>query len=129
MFGSSSAQGAGETSSSSAGPAAFGNEYTLDEPLWRTVQRDVMAIGRNLRSVLIPVDWKLAGHQAQLSNWDLWGPLIFMLTLAVTLSWNEKKASSVFSLVFTEVACGALVLTVNVILMGGDIVFFQARPP
>lgn len=29
-------------------------------------------------------------------------------------------------LVFTEVALGAVVLTVNVVLLGGDIVFFQS---
>jgi hypothetical protein len=28
--------------------------------------------------------------------------------------------------VFTEVALGAVILTVNVILLGGDIVFFQS---
>jgi len=101
-------------------------ENTLDEPIWETLKRDLFTIGRNLRSVLIPVDWDFGKHQAALHNWDLWGPLIFMLSLAITLSVGEKKPSDVFALVFTEVALGAIVLTVNVILLGGNIVFFQS---
>eukprot|EP00775_Hariotina_reticulata_P011269 gene11269-11419_t len=114
-----------------ATPAGFGgtgffDENTLDESIWQTLKRDVFTIGRNLRSVLIPVNWDFQNHQAALHNWDLWGPLIFMLSLAITLSVGEKKPSDVFALVFTEVALGAVVLTVNVILLGGNIVFFQS---
>lgn len=111
-----------------AGYAAGGTfvESTLDESIWQTLKRDVLTIGRNLRSVLIPVNWDFQNHQAALHNWDLWGPLIFMLGLAITLSVGEKKPSDVFALVFTEVALGACVLTINVILLGGNIVFFQS---
>jgi hypothetical protein len=51
-------------------------ENTLDEPVWRTIWRDVTAIGRNLRSVLIPINWKFANRDQALRNWDLWGPLV-----------------------------------------------------
>eukprot|EP00877_Chromochloris_zofingiensis_P010806 jgi/Chrzof1/597/Cz01g21230.t1 len=102
------------------------DESTLDESVWSTLKRDMLTIGRNLRSVLIPVNWDFHKHSAQLHNWDLWGPLIFMLALAITLSAGEKKPSDVFALVFTEVALGAVVLTVNTILLGGNIVFFQS---
>ncbi|MEW5309809.1 MAG: hypothetical protein WDW38_001666 [Sanguina aurantia] len=101
-------------------------EDTLDETVWRTVGRDLLTIARNTRSVLIPVNWNFKGSDQALGNWDLWGPLLFMLVLASTLSIGESNPSSVFSLVFAEVAIGAVVLTVNVILLGGDIVFFQA---
>ncbi|GBF93743.1 hypothetical protein Rsub_06075 [Raphidocelis subcapitata] len=121
---------------SAAAPTGFGgggggggggwDENTLDEPVWHTLKRDVITIGRNLRSVLIPINWDFTNSSAALGNWDLWGPLIFMLSLAITLSAGEKKPSDVFALVFTEVALGAVVLTVNVILLGGDIVFFQS---
>ncbi|KIY99162.1 Protein YIPF6 [Monoraphidium neglectum] len=117
-----------------AAPLGFGGggstgvwvENTLDEPVWATLRRDVYTIGRNMRSVLIPIDWDFTNSAAALGNWDLWGPLIFMLGLAITLSAGEKKPSDVFALVFTEVALGAVVLTINVILLGGDIVFFQS---
>lgn len=59
-------------------PAAGGgfDESTLDESIWQTLKRDVLTIGRNLRSVLIPVNWDFQNHQAALHNWDLWGPLV-----------------------------------------------------
>lgn len=64
-----------------ATPAGFGgtgffDENTLDESIWQTLKRDVFTIGRNLRSVLIPVNWDFQNHQAALHNWDLWGPLV-----------------------------------------------------
>ncbi|GLI68566.1 hypothetical protein VaNZ11_013032 [Volvox africanus] len=101
-------------------------EYTLDEPIWKTIWRDIVTIARNLRSVLIPVNWKFHGQAQALRNWDLWGPLVFMLVLAIVLSVHETNASQVFAMVFAEVALGAIILTVNVILLGGELVFFQA---
>lgn len=72
---------------SAAPPAGFGGgpagghvgtweENTLDEPVWVTLKRDVLTIGRNLRSVLIPINWDFGGSSAALGNWDLWGPLV-----------------------------------------------------
>ncbi|KXZ56205.1 hypothetical protein GPECTOR_1g178 [Gonium pectorale] len=106
--------------------SAIPDEYTLDEPVWKTIWRDIVTIARNLRSVLIPVNWKFHGQAQALRNWDLWGPLVFMLVLAIVLSWGENNASQVFAMVFAEVALGAIVLTINVILLGGELVFFQA---
>jgi hypothetical protein len=51
------------------------DDNTLDEPVWETLKRDVITIGRNLRSVLIPVNWDFENTGA-LHNWDLWGPLV-----------------------------------------------------
>ncbi len=51
------------------------DENTLDESIWETLKRDVFTIGRNLRSVLIPVNWDF-NNQGALHNWDLWGPLV-----------------------------------------------------
>lgn len=39
---------------------------------------------------------------------------------------NHGTVVLVLQLVFTEVALGAVVLTVNTILLGGNIVFFQS---
>ncbi|GFR41502.1 hypothetical protein Agub_g2196, partial [Astrephomene gubernaculifera] len=102
-------------------------EYTLDEPVWKTIWRDIVTIARNLRSVLVPVNWKFHGQAQALRNWDLWGPLIFMLVLAIVLSAGKNgDPQTVFAMVFAEVALGAIVLTINVILLGGELVFFQA---
>jgi hypothetical protein len=51
-------------------------EDTLDESVCATIMRDVFTIGRNLRSVLIPINWKASNRDQALRNWDLWGPLV-----------------------------------------------------
>merc|ERR1719197_1534089 len=63
-----------------------------------------------------------------LKDWDLWGPLILCLMLATLLSWFApyEQASLVFASVFVIVCCGAAVVTVNALLLGGDISFFQS---
>jgi hypothetical protein len=51
-------------------------ENTIDEPVWDTIRRDVVTIGRNLKAVLVPVHGEFSGREAALRNWDLWGPLV-----------------------------------------------------
>lgn len=113
--------------STSSAPVNLVDDNTIDESVFKTIWRDIVTIGKNLRSVLIPINWNFNNNNQDqaLRNWDLWGPLvravrlrklkmffidharmgattflnmqIFMLWLAVTLSWGEKKASEVFS--------------------------------
>lgn len=92
----------------------------------QTLKRDALTVGRNLRAVLVPAGWDFDSGGAALQDWDLWGPLLFMLALAITLSVGEREPSDVFALVFTEVGVGSLVLTANVTLLGGSVVFFQS---
>lgn len=56
-----------------------------------------------------------------LRNWDLWGPLIFCLLLALLLSlkMGEQK-SLVFSGVFAMVWIGEAVVTLQIKLLGGN---------
>merc|ERR1712008_384675 len=63
-----------------------------------------------------------------LKNWDLWGPLILCLMLATLLSWFAPydQKSLVFASVFVIVWLGAAVVTVNALLLGGNISFFQS---
>lgn len=82
---------------STSGPAGFGNvSNTLDEPIWETVKRDIVRIYRNLIMVVFPFKDR-SQQSAALRNWDLWGPMVFTLTLAVTLSIGAAKPSSTFS--------------------------------
>jgi hypothetical protein len=60
----------------SSAPVMMMEESTLDESVFKTIGRDVMTIGRNLRSVLIPINWKFSNRDQALRNWDLWGPLV-----------------------------------------------------
>ena len=63
-----------------------------------------------------------------LRDWDLWGPLIVCLVLAVLLSIKAPvgQASLVFAAVFCAVWFGSAVVTVNAQLLGGTISFFQS---
>jgi protein YIPF6 len=63
-----------------------------------------------------------------LRDWDLWGPLIVCLGLAVLLSMDAPvgQASLVFATVFCAVWFGAAVVTINTQLLGGTISFFQS---
>jgi hypothetical protein len=116
--------------SGNSSPSGFGNQHhehvsTLDEPVWQTILRDMKRIYANLVLVVFP--FKNRDQQSSaLRNWDLWGPMTFTLALAICLSIGSPNASSVFSLVFGTLSLGAVVLTVNVVLLGGNIGFFQS---
>ena len=109
--------------SSSSGPPL----NTLDEPIRATFARDLKRVGANLVLVAAPFGGRARDAQtAALRNWDLWGPMTFALLLAVALSAGSPKPGAVFSLVFGLCAGGAVVLTANVVLLGGNIGFFQS---
>ena len=85
--------------------------------------RDLKKIGFKLKYVLRP---RMQSEKVdQLRDWDLWGPLIFCLLLALTLSLStagdkgEDTASLVFGIVFVVVWLGAAIVTVNALLLGG----------
>jgi hypothetical protein len=63
-----------------------------------------------------------------LRDWDLWGPLVLCLVLAVALSLRApaRQSSQVFAAVFCVVWVGGTVVTVNAQLLGGTISFFQS---
>ena len=106
----------------------MGPDYgTLDEPVTDTIMRDLRMVGNKMMCVLNP---RKANIQT-LKDWDLWGPLILCLMLATMLSWFApyEQKSLVFASVFVIIWCGAAVVTVNALLLGGNISFFQVRPP
>ncbi|RCI04686.1 hypothetical protein CU098_005632 [Rhizopus stolonifer] len=98
-------------------------EDTLDEPVSVTILRDVKQVGRKLQQVLHP-----KGDRSVLKDWDLWGPLILCLALAITLSTSVPSDQSVpiFTGVFVIVWLGAAVVTMNAKLLGGSVSFFQS---
>jgi hypothetical protein len=89
-------------------------ENTLDEPVWATLKRDVFTIGRNLRSVLIPINWDFTNSSTALGNWDLWGPLVrwgwgggvlSALGVMQLLACELNKAAACFSNRLSAVSC------------------------
>lgn len=115
----------GAGGSSMAGISGPTLDYgTLDEPVSQTIMRDVRMVGNKMMCVLNP---RKANIQT-LKDWDLWGPLILCLMLATLLSWFApyEQASLVFASVFVIIWVGAAVVTVNALLLGGNISFFQS---
>lgn len=121
---------------------------TLDEPVRETIMRDVRSVASKLKVVLLPMERSLpyGGYAGvsqsetidltqrdkqiieSLRDWDLWGPLVVCLGLAVLLSLKAPvgQASMVFAAVFCAVWLGSAVVTVNAQLLGGTISFFQS---
>ncbi|CAL0325576.1 unnamed protein product [Lupinus luteus] len=108
-------------------PTGFGSPpNTLTEPVWDTVKRDLSRIVSNLKLVVFPNPFREDPGKA-LRDWDLWGPFFFIVFLGLVLSWSASvKKSEVFAVAFALLAAGAVILTLNVLLLGGHIIFFQS---
>ncbi|KAH3674472.1 hypothetical protein WICMUC_003310 [Wickerhamomyces mucosus] len=145
----------------------FSGGDTLDEPVWKTLQRDIHSIGIKLFSVIWPASLsKLAKVQQHnlliyarntgvnlginydevtnnLENdisstiddsdlkkldWDLWGPLVFILLFSVIVGVLSPTTSNsvVFSGVFTLIWVTFAIIAINIQLLGGTISFFSA---
>uniref|UniRef100_A0A0D9ZZQ7 Protein YIP n=1 Tax=Oryza glumipatula TaxID=40148 RepID=A0A0D9ZZQ7_9ORYZ len=99
---------------------------TLTEPVLDTVKRDLARIVSNLKLVVFPNPFREDPGKA-LRDWDLWGPFFFIVFLGLILSWSASvKKSEVFAVAFAVLAAGAIILTLNVLLLGGRINFFQS---
>ena len=107
-------------------PTQENDSSTLDEPVLQTIKRlssfslaksslssslsgDLLGVFRKLSYVLIPRQ-----SSTILQQWDLWGPLILITTLAILLQSNATKASNgvEFAEVFSLMFLGAIVITV-----------------
>jgi hypothetical protein len=62
-----------------------------------------------------------------LRDWDLWGPFLLCLLLAILLSISAPpgQAAQLFTGVFTIVTFGAIIATCNIMLLGSSVEFFQ----
>nr|POF00977.1 protein yipf6 like [Quercus suber] len=140
---------------------------TIDESVWETLKRDLLAVWEKMRQVLYPkyllggvmargggiggaereesgglaggagalghirglvgrwpdADTVLQGGMSEgLRDWDLWGPLLFCLLLSLFLSINARddQRSLVFSGVFATVWLGEAIVTLQIKLLGGN---------
>eukprot|EP00054_Salpingoeca_dolichothecata_P015207 m.87041 g.87041 ORF g.87041 m.87041 type:complete len:209 (+) comp21377_c0_seq1:704-1330(+) len=95
---------------------------TLDEPVSTTLLRDLKAIFSKFYHVLLP-------HKSRrlLHDWDLWGPLLLTVCLALLLRSNaaDSQKTQIFTGVFFIIWCGSTVITINNKLLGGTLSFFQ----
>ncbi|KAE8290376.1 Protein YIPF6 YIP1 family member 6 [Larimichthys crocea] len=98
---------------------------TLDEPVKETILRDLRAVGNKFVHVLYP-----KRSTALLRDWDLWGPLLLCVTLALLLQGgaadSDDQGGPQFAEVFVIVWFGSIIITLNSKLLGGTISFFQS---
>ncbi|KAM9441297.1 protein YIPF6 [Clarias gariepinus] len=98
---------------------------TLDEPVKDTILRDLKAVGQKFVHVMYPKK-----SSALLRDWDLWGPLLLCVALALMLQGgtadSKDDGGPQFAEVFVIVWFGSIIITVNSKLLGGTISFFQS---
>ena len=88
-----------------------------------------MRIWQKLRVVINPFKpVESVEKRKEIRNWDLWGPFIFCLMLAVVLSsaTNADDKTLLFEIVFIIVWLGGAIIALNGQLLGGTISFFQS---
>lgn len=100
---------------------------TLNESIRQTIMRDLKAVGRKFMHVLYP----RKSNNTLLRDWDLWGPLILCVSLALMLQKSSVDGkndggSPEFAEVFVIIWFGAVTITLNSKLLGGNISFFQS---
>ncbi|KAL0266402.1 UNVERIFIED_CONTAM: hypothetical protein PYX00_008951 [Menopon gallinae] len=100
---------------------------TLDEPISETIIRDLKAVCVKFKYVLCP---KKKESRLLLKEWDLWGPLLLCTFMAVALQGTSDQSPNdggpEFAEVFAIVWVGAMVVTLNSKLLGGNMSFFQS---
>ncbi|OXB79574.1 UNVERIFIED_CONTAM: hypothetical protein H355_010960 [Colinus virginianus] len=117
---------------------------TLDEPVRDTILRDLKAVGKKFIHVMYPKK-----SSALLRDWDLWGPLVLCVSLALSAKTHssllvdsvcllsnrmlqggaadsKEDGGPQFAEVFVIIWFGAVVITLNSKLLGGTISFFQS---
>ncbi|XP_063169393.1 protein YIPF6 isoform X1 [Candoia aspera] len=105
------------------GPNSPDEDYsTLDEPVKETVMRDLKAVGKKFVHVMYPKK-----SSTLLRDWDLWGPLILCVLLALMLQGGAADSTEdrgpQFAEVFVIIWFGAVVITLNSKLLGGTIIY------
>ncbi|KAJ7285075.1 hypothetical protein C8J57DRAFT_1290370 [Mycena rebaudengoi] len=102
----------------------FSGGDTLDEPVSKTIARDLLSIYSKLVQVLYP---RRSSGREVLKDWDLWGPLILCLLLGIMLSINapDDQSLNIFTSVIAICSIGALTVTIQAKLLGGRVSFFQ----
>eukprot|EP00929_Paragymnodinium_shiwhaense_P061971 TRINITY_DN30947_c0_g2_i3.p1 TRINITY_DN30947_c0_g2~~TRINITY_DN30947_c0_g2_i3.p1 ORF type:complete len:236 (+),score=47.98 TRINITY_DN30947_c0_g2_i3:174-881(+) len=127
FHGGSSSSSSSRPSSSQAAPGGHMDlPSTLDEPVKETIMRDLRSIASKIKYVMLPSSRDDLGNR--LKDWDLWGPLLLCLLLGSVLSEQQDdadQASYAFADVFVVVWIGSTVVTVNAMLLKGQVSIFQ----
>ena len=95
-----------------------GEYNTLNEPISTSLKREFFRIYNKTSYSILPRCFP--AKNANLKQWDLWGPLFYTLLLSFFLSKSKdsNEMSKTFILVFVLMWVGGVVITINTILLG-----------
>ena len=95
-----------------------GEYNNLNEPISTSLKREFFRIFNKTQYSILPRCFP--SKDANLRQWDLWGPLFYTLLLSFFLSKSKdsNEMSKTFVLVFVLMWVGGVVITINTILLG-----------
>ena len=95
-----------------------GEYNTLNEPISTSLKREFFRIYNKTSYSILPRCFP--AKNANLKQWDLWGPLFYTLLLSFFLSESKdsNEMSKTFVLVFVLMWVGGVIITINTILLG-----------
>jgi len=97
---------------------------TLNESILTTIKRDLSLIYTKMKYVINPFISKELKN-SHIRQWDLWGPLLFNMFLAFTLSFDTKEKSQMTTLIFIIFWIGGVILYLNANFLGVKASIFQ----
>ena len=98
-----------------------GEYNTLNEPVCTSLKREFFRIFNKTQYSILPRCFP--SKNANLKQWDLWGPLFYTLLLSFFLSSSKgnEEMSKTFVLVFVIMWVGGVIITINTILLGAHV--------
>jgi len=95
-----------------------GEYNTLNESISTSLKREFFRIFNKTQYSILPRCFP--SKEANLKQWDLWGPLFYTLLLSFFLSNSKdtEEMSKTFVLVFVLMWIGGIIITINTILLG-----------
>ena len=102
----------------------YSSKNTLNESLITTINRDLYLIYTKIKYVVNPFISK-EKKKYHIRQWDLWGPLLLNIFLALTLSFETKEKSQMVALIFVIFWLGGVILYLNAHFLGVKASIFQ----
>ena len=96
----------------------------LNEPISDSIKRDLFLIWTKLSYVINPFKSNNEKNK-HIKQWDLWGPLVFTILLAITLAIRATEKGNTFILVFLIFWFGSFLIYINSHLLEVKISIFH----
>ncbi len=101
-------------------------QSSLSEPITETIKRDLNNIYIKIAFFFMSKENTADNIKTEIRNYDLWGPFVFSLFFAFSVTFNQKESmEKVFSTVILYILFGNLILTLNSRLLKTNLSFFQ----